>query len=155
MKMKFFMPGTAERVPSHSSENVNEKIRRDTLRILDEVGNDRVKIEQRLRELEKEWDIERTLEANAATVSFLGVALGASVNRKWLALPALVAGFLFQHATQGWCPPVPLFRRLGVRTQREIDNERAVLLGRMGVLKGLDKSPSETALKSLEGEYLQ
>ena len=35
--------------------------------------------------------------------------------------------FLLQHALQGWCPPLPLFRRLGVRTAREIARERYAL----------------------------
>jgi hypothetical protein len=38
-----------------------------------------------------------------------------------------VLPFLFQHAVQGWCPPVPLFRRLGVRTRKEIDAEKYAL----------------------------
>ena len=46
---------------------------------------------------------------------------------RWLALPALVTGFLFQHAVQGWCPPLPILRRLGVRTAREIELERVAL----------------------------
>jgi hypothetical protein len=39
----------------------------------------------------------------------------------------LVTGFLLQHALQGWCPPVPFFRRRGVRTEAEIDRERYAL----------------------------
>jgi hypothetical protein len=35
--------------------------------------------------------------------------------------------FLLQHALQGWCPPVPFFRSRGVRTAREIDQERYAL----------------------------
>jgi hypothetical protein len=35
--------------------------------------------------------------------------------------------FFGQHALQGWCLPVPLLRRLGVRTQREIERERFAL----------------------------
>src|SRR5436190_144953 len=38
-----------------------------------------------------------------------------------------VAGFLLQHALQGWCPPMATFRRLGVRTSYEIDYERYAL----------------------------
>jgi hypothetical protein len=34
-------------------------------------------------------------------------ALAASHGRKWLILPGIVTAFLFQHAVQGWCPPVP------------------------------------------------
>jgi hypothetical protein len=31
------------------------------------------------------------------------------------------------HAVQGWCPPVPVLRRLGFRTASEIDHERYAL----------------------------
>ena len=52
---------------------------------------------------------------------------GALGSRRWLWLPGFVTAFLFQHAVQGWCPPVPLLRRLGVRTAREIELERSAL----------------------------
>jgi hypothetical protein len=52
------------------------------------------------------------------------VALGYAVDRRFLLLPAAVLTFFAQHALQGWCPPIPLFRRLGVRTAREIERER-------------------------------
>lgn len=42
-------------------------------------------------------------------------------------LPAGVGVFLFQHALQGWCPPVPVLRRLGSRTAAEIGRERYAL----------------------------
>jgi hypothetical protein len=85
-------------------------------------------IQQRLRELDREWDIERAIEANASSLALIGVALGAFVNRRFLVLPAAVAAFLLQHALQGWCPPVPILRRLGFRTQSEIERERCALL---------------------------
>jgi hypothetical protein len=53
--------------------------------------------------------------------------LAATVNRKWLLLPATVLGFFMQHALQGWCPPLPALRRLGVRTTKEIAAERNAL----------------------------
>jgi hypothetical protein len=84
-------------------------------------------IVQRLDALEREWDVERTLQANAATISLLGLLLGAVVDRRFFAIPGLVALCSLQHAVQGWCPPLPLLRRLGVRTQREIDEERCAL----------------------------
>jgi len=85
---------------------------------------DKSAIEDRIKELDREWDIERTLELNASLVALSGVVLAATVNKKWLILPAIVTSFLVQHAVQGWCPPLPLFRKLGVRTQKEIDTER-------------------------------
>ena len=93
-------------------------------------------IPARLAELDREWDIERAVQANAASLSLAGLALGAFVDRRFLALPALVAGFLLQHAIQGWCPPVPVLRRLGFRTMQEIDRERIELRGLRGGMGG-------------------
>lgn len=84
-------------------------------------------IEDRLRELDTEWDMERAIEANAASISLLGLTLGATVDRRFYALPAVVAGFLLQHAIQGWCPPVPVLRQMGFRTTEEIEAERYAL----------------------------
>ena len=84
-------------------------------------------ISARIRELDREWDIERLLELNASSLALAGTMLGATVSRKWLTLPAIVLAFLFQHAVQGWCPPIALFRRLGARTRKEIDLEKYAL----------------------------
>jgi hypothetical protein len=80
-------------------------------------------IEHRITELEQEWSMERYLETNAASFSLASLLLGVVVSRKWLLLTATISAFLLQHALQGWCPPVPVFRRLGVRTRGEIDRE--------------------------------
>jgi len=119
------IPSTVERVPENTNEEVQNRIDRQTLANLEYYkGRSADEIEKRLEELDREWSIERTLEANAGAIGFTGIVLAATVSRKWLILPAVVTGFLFQHALQGWCPPVPVFRRLGFRTPYEIDEER-------------------------------
>lgn len=55
------------------------------------------------------------------------MGLAVTVSRKWLVVPFVVSGFLLQHALQGWCPPVPILRALGIRTQYEIEVERYAL----------------------------
>jgi hypothetical protein len=115
-------------VPEHTAEEVNDQIRRETderIARYREAGPQAIR--RRLDELNLEWDIERTLEANAAAASLIGLSLGATVNRKWFLFPAVVAAFLLQHALQGWCPPLPVFRRMGFRTAMEIDREREAL----------------------------
>ena len=82
------------------------------------------------------------LEANAAAVAFTGVALAATVDKRWLVLPALVAGFLFQHALQGWCPPLPVLRAKGYRTSREIENALKALRGDFDGLAATPDRPS-------------
>src|SRR5687767_8088624 len=67
-------------------------------------------IAERLRALDDEWDIERALQAGAAGVAFYGTAMAAVGRKRGLLLPALAAGFLFQHALQGWSAPVEVLR---------------------------------------------
>jgi hypothetical protein len=119
-----FLPATDERVPRHTRPRDNRRIHARTLHDVSRYfGASDDTITERIRELEREWDIERTLEANAASVTLIGLVLGIAVDRRFLALPTAVAAFLLQHALQGWCPPLPLLRRLGVRTAREIQDE--------------------------------
>lgn len=130
------LPATTERVAVNTDEEVNERIRRRTeqsVALCAAAGPEA--IERRLAELDREWDIERTLEANASSLALIGLGLGSFVDRRFLALPAVVAGFLLQHALQGWCPPVPILRRLGFRTQSEIDEERYALKALRGDFK--------------------
>jgi hypothetical protein len=84
-------------------------------------------VDDRLEELDREWDVERTLELNASLLALSGVLLGKVVDRRWLYLSIGVTAFLAQHALQGWCPPLPVLRRLGFRTRKEIEQERNVL----------------------------
>jgi hypothetical protein len=49
------------------------------------------------------------------------------VDQRFALIPLVVGGFLLQHAVQGWCPPLPIFRHFGVRTQTEIDQKRYAL----------------------------
>lgn len=129
---------TRDRVPLHTSDCVNAEIQSRTEASIAHhmVGGDAA-IERRLDELDREWDIERTLEANAATACLIGVTLGALKHRGFFLLPAVVAGFLLQHAVQGWCPPMPILRRLGFRTANEIDYERYALKAFRGDFRGI------------------
>jgi hypothetical protein len=121
------LPNTIERVPAHTAEAINARIQQETDARVRHYAESPASIDRRLLELDEEWDIERVLEANAATVALTGTVLAATVHKRWLMLPVLVTGFLLQHAVQGWCPPLPILRRLGYRTAREIDEERVAL----------------------------
>jgi hypothetical protein len=128
-------PATAERVSQNTAEEINDRIRRETdarvARLADE-GPEAV--ERRLEELDQEWDIERALETLAPSLTLTGLFLAATVSKKFLIFPAVIQTFFLQHALQGWCPPVPILRRLGFRTSTEIEEER-------------------TALKALRGDF--
>jgi hypothetical protein len=121
------VPASARRVERNNPEHINRERQEDIRASLRYHATRPREIPARLAELDREWDIERALQANAATVSLAGLAFAALVDRRLLLLPVAVAGFLLQHAIQGWCPPVPILRRLGFRTPAEICEERCGL----------------------------
>jgi hypothetical protein len=125
MRLLERLPPTATRVERASDHAVNDEIRRRTdaeVAALEGAPHDA--LERRLRRLDAEWDIERVLQLNASLLALAGLALARAVDRRFVVLPVAVFSFFAQHAAQGWCPPVPLFRRLHVRTAREIARER-------------------------------
>ena len=141
------IPTTVARVPEHTAESANEAIRRRTHEDIARIAAGGPEaIDRRLAELDQEWDIERTLEANAATVALVGLGLRTFMDRRYYLLPAAVAGFLLQHAVQGWCPPLPVFRRLGVRTASEIDEERYALKALRGDFRDVTTGDGPTRI---------
>ena len=103
-------------------------------------------ISARIDELEREWDVERVLETNASSLAFTGLVLGLTVNRKWFFLTGTVLGFLFQHAVQGWCPPIPLLRRAGIRTRAEIELERYAMKALRGDFETIPERTDNNAM---------
>jgi hypothetical protein len=149
VQQEIAMQDTKHRVPAHTSEDINAQIQRDThMRVL-YFERHTEEIPQRLRALDAEWDIERAIEANASALAFIGIVLGITRSRRWLVVPGLVTGFLFQHAIQGWCPPVPILRRLGFRTAYEIEEERQALKALRGDFAEI-KNRSEKAKAALD-----
>ncbi|HEX8751092.1 MAG TPA: hypothetical protein VF732_08255 [Nitrospira sp.] len=123
-----FIASATDRLTRQTDEDITEHISRQIeSNVIFYASQDRRALDRRLQELDREWDIERVLEVNAAAVLLLGLALGHFHRRRWYLLPTAVAAFLFQHARQGWCPPMSLVRRLGVRTAQEIACERHAL----------------------------
>ena len=132
-------PNESDRVRANTAIEINEKIDRQiTESVRFYSGKSEDKITQRIHDLEREWDMERLLETNASALAFTGLVLGVIRNSKWLFLPGIVLPFLLQHAVQGWCPPVPLFRRLGVRTREEIEREKFALKALRGDFEEID-----------------
>lgn len=127
-----------DRVQAHTAEHVNREIEKETeRRVIHATGEGEAAISRRIEQIEQEWDVERWLETNASALAFTGTVLGLLVNKKFFAIPCLVLPFLFQHAVQGWCPPLPIFRRNGVRTRREIDIEKFALKATRGDFAGI------------------
>lgn len=138
----------ADGIRRHTKTTTNQKIDRATQAALDEVGTSPDAIRARLAELEREWNVDRALMLNFAVVSGIAgtLAMRSMQHERrmgpWGAMFFVQLGFLAHHAIRRWCPPLPLFRRLGFRSEREIDAERAGLEKRLAELTG---SPVTTA----------
>ena len=145
-------PASATRVPAHTDHTVQQCIRQATVDNIARGISASDRIDSRLAELDREWDTERILELNASLLALSGVLLGKFVNRKWFFLSIAVTGFLAQHALQGWCPPLPVLRRLGVRTRKEIELERNALKTARG---DFDKVPAQGNLFERADELLR
>lgn len=133
---------SSTRVSDQTADEANARIRRDMeMRLHGYASQPESVLSERLRELDREWDTERCLQTGASFFTMFGTSLGATVSRKWLLLPAAVMGFFLQHAVQGWCPPLIAFRKLGVRTSDEINEERYALKALRGDFAPLARGP--------------
>ena len=130
-----------DRVRANTSDAVQEKLDSEARKRVEHLaGAPREQLSEHLDKLNREWDVERALEVNASSLILATTLVAGVKNRNWWFLPpAVVAGFLLQHGLQGWCPPLPVLRRLGFRTQREIDAERTAVR----LLRGDLHSPAD------------
>lgn len=127
-----------DRVRANTAPEVNRAIDR---RLEDNIylysSQPRAVLDAHIRELDREWDVERILETMASSITLVGLAVGTFVNSWWLLLPAFVMSFFLLHAIQGWCPPLPVIRRMGRRTRKEIDAEKFAMKALRGDFDGL------------------
>jgi hypothetical protein len=89
-------------------------------------------LEHRLRELDREWDVERLTATVWGLVLLGAVLLVLLLGAGWLVLPVVVAACLLLHGLVGWTPARPLLRRLGYRTPQEVARERFALKAMRG-----------------------
>jgi hypothetical protein len=133
---------SARRVTAQTDQAINQAIQRRTEMRLGYYAAHPDEIDKRLEELDEEWDVERVLETGSSTLTLTGLVLSVARGRKWLLLSVVVQGFFMQHALQGWCPPLPVFRRMGIRTQYEIERERYALKALRGDFKEVEQTPN-------------
>lgn len=117
-----------DRIRRHSPEHINRRIERDIQRNVEQygAGGDRA-MTSRIDALDREWDIDRATMVFFATVGGIALTLGLTKDRRWLRLLGIQLPFLAYHAATGWCPPVALLRRFGLRSFKEIDAEKYAL----------------------------
>ena len=138
------IPEYGDRARRFTAENVRRKLDAETrTHILAYAALGPEAISERIAQLDREWSVDRVLMAGAGINILVGLTLGRSVHRAWYLFPAVVASFLLLHTFQGWCPPLPVFRRLGIRTAKEIAVEREALKALRGDFRDLPEDGAE------------
>lgn len=119
---------TASKAAMNTCDRTNAAIRHQTVCCIDTYADScEAILTDKINQLNKEWDTERFLEANAASCVFLSSIMGFQKKKSyWFAFTGTLGFFLLMHALQGWCPPLPVIRKLGVRTAEEIFQEKTV-----------------------------
>ena len=84
-----------DRVRKATSDHVNEKIDNQTRENIAAYSiASKEMLQARIEDLDRVWDIERTLELNASLVALTGVVLAATVNKDGCCFPDLSRLFL-------------------------------------------------------------
>lgn len=121
------LSGTLRQISQPTPEDVNREMQALIQRRIRYYSKHPEEIDNRLKNLDKEWDIERALQADASTLTVAGNSLGFVCDKKFFAVPTAVGAFLLQHVLQDWRPPIAILRGLGLRTAAEIQEERNAL----------------------------
>lgn len=135
-----------DRVREHTAESVTRRIDQASAADVDAaVVAGPEAILRRLAKLDYEWDIDRALMVGfslagsaALTTGLLRYSRSSLFARRrtgFFYLFGAQLGFLLLHGLVGWCPPAVALRRLGFRTQREIEAERRDLRDALALTK--------------------
>ena len=131
------------RIELQTNESVNARLKSELKQRYDYYDAHRDEIERRLEELDREWDVERSMFLWGAFATFVFV---------WFNIKSLqyfASCMMALHALQGCCPPLPVFRFLGFRTLSEINDERYALMSMRGDFGGHPKSAEQVFDKSM------
>lgn len=130
----------------------NEKIDRQILENISKyAGKSPEEIAHRIKQLDKEWDIERVLDVVMPGFALIGITLSFIISKYSLILPILFLSFYLMYAFIGWCPPIPILRYFKVRTRPEIDREKYALKVMRGDFSDLenDETLAEQAFEAV------
>jgi hypothetical protein len=155
------MSNQPDQVRRYTADSVLNRIDDETRANLARyAGAGRDQTDLRLRELEREWDTDRVIEAEGALTALTGLSLTLLAHRRFVAMPAMAAAAILLHAATGWHPLLPLLRRLGIRSAREIARERYALKVLRGDFRDLEpvhdgKDPSRAASAAASSKVLR
>lgn len=121
-------------IRSNTPENVNRKIDAKTEHIIHNAeANGLRAVRNRLKKLDKEWDIEKASKVGISALMLIEL-IAARKKKKWIMAQLVQLPMFLMGSRLGRYSPSILLRFLGFRTRAEINKERNELL------RFLDKS---------------
>ena len=121
------VPTTSDFLPEHAFPAHDERVQRQMkLRISYYMRHPEL-ICIRLRQLDREWNIERFMEKKTAVLAAVDTPTRTMRSKRWFTLAAPVTNLL-QYTVQRWRLPIQTLRNLGYRTRDQIEQERQELL---------------------------
>ena len=128
------MTNNTDSIRIHTPEVVNRKMDEKTEHIIQTAeANGLRAVRNRLKKLDREWDIEKASKAGLAAIMLMDL-FAARKKKKWLLAQLIGLPMFVLKNKLGRYSPSILLRFLGFRTRAEIDKERNELL------RFLDKS---------------
>lgn len=130
---------TAERIDSESKTL-------DNVRFYGSLGKEG--LTERIRSLEEEWDMEKFVTVSMAGMGLFGLVMGFFGSRVWRVLTWISLPMLFLYGQEKWRPSEGMLKSLGLRSRREIDEEKYALKALRGDFQQVDSASGS------EGENL-
>jgi len=130
---------------SETSESIDSESRTwDNVRFYGSLGKEG--LTERIRSLDDEWDAEKFVLVALSGTSIFGMVMGLVGSRLWRVLTWASLPLLILAGQEKWRPSEGILKTLGLRSRREIYEEKSALKALRGDFKQVD-TPS-----GVEGE---
>jgi hypothetical protein len=114
----------------------------DNIRFYGSLG--REGIDERIRALEDEWDVERAVTVALSGAGVAGLVVGLLGSRVWRLLAWIALPLLFLFGQDKWKPSEGILKSLGLRSRREIQDEKYALKALRGDFRDVEPEPEES-----------
>ena len=115
----------------------------DNIRFYGSLGKEG--IDERISALEGEWDVERAVMVALSGAGVAGLIVGMVGSRIWRLLAWIALPLLFLFAQDKWKPSNGILKSLGLRSRKDILDEKYALKALRGDFRSVETEPEESA----------
>ncbi|MDQ3002014.1 MAG: hypothetical protein M3Y08_12240 [Fibrobacterota bacterium] len=95
---------------------------------------------ERIGSLEEEWDMAKFVTVSLAGMGLFGLVMGLFGSRVWRVLTWISLPLLFLYGQEKWRPSEGMLKSLGLRSRRDIDEEKYALKALRGDFQQVDSA---------------